>query len=36
LGKWNRSAAKFPIELHAEQYPSFEQVIREHEQFQQA
>ena len=36
LGKWNRSAAKFPAELHAEQYPSFEQAIREHEQFQQA
>ena len=36
LGKWNRSVAKFPAEFQADQHPSFEQVIREHEQFQQA
>jgi queuine tRNA-ribosyltransferase len=36
LEKWRRSVAKFPAELHAEQYPSFEQVIREHEQFQRS
>jgi queuine tRNA-ribosyltransferase len=34
LEKWNRSAAKFPVEIQAHQYPSFEQAIRTHEQFQ--
>ncbi len=33
LEKWNRSGAKFPGEIQADQYTSFEQAIREHEQF---
>jgi queuine tRNA-ribosyltransferase len=33
LGKWHRSGAKFPGEIQAHQYSSFEHVIREHEQF---
>jgi queuine tRNA-ribosyltransferase len=33
LEKWNRSGAKFPGEVQAHQYSSFEQVIRQHEQF---
>jgi queuine tRNA-ribosyltransferase len=36
LGKWRRSVAKFPADLHAEQHPSFERVIRAHEQFQRS
>jgi queuine tRNA-ribosyltransferase len=34
LEKWNRSGAKFPEEIEAHQYTSFEQMIRGHEQFQ--
>lgn len=33
LGKWHRSAAKYPAEIAAEQYPAFERVIQGHEQF---
>jgi queuine tRNA-ribosyltransferase len=36
LEKWHRSAAKFPGEIQAHQYTSFEQAIREHAQFRQA
>jgi queuine tRNA-ribosyltransferase len=35
LEKWNRSGAKFPGEVQANQYGSFEQVIRGHAQFHQ-
>jgi len=34
LGKWHRSRAKFPVEISAHESSAFEQVIREHEQFQ--
>jgi queuine tRNA-ribosyltransferase len=34
LEKWNRSGAKFPGEVQPHQHISFEQLIREHEQFQ--
>jgi queuine tRNA-ribosyltransferase len=34
LEKWGRSGAKFPGEIPAHQYNSFEQVIRAHAQFQ--
>jgi queuine tRNA-ribosyltransferase len=33
LEKWNRSGAKFPGEIEADQRTSFEQTIRAHEQF---
>ncbi|CAN5699405.1 hypothetical protein BH09VER1_BH09VER1_05020 [soil metagenome] len=33
LAKWHRSAAKYPAEISAEQYPAFERVIQGHEQF---
>jgi queuine tRNA-ribosyltransferase len=33
LEKWNRSKAKFPEEILADQYASFEQLIRGHAQF---
>ncbi len=33
LGRWSRSAAKFPADVSAEQQPSFEQTIRSHPQF---
>ena len=33
LGKWNRSRAKFPNEIPAEQHVSFERKIRMHPQF---
>jgi queuine tRNA-ribosyltransferase len=33
LEKWHRSGAKFPGEIEAHQYGSFEQVIRAHAQF---
>jgi queuine tRNA-ribosyltransferase len=33
LEKWHRSGAKFPGEIQAHQYTSFEQAIRGHEQF---
>ena len=36
LGKWHRSGAKFPREVHPEDYESFEQTILAHDQFQQA
>jgi queuine tRNA-ribosyltransferase len=35
LEKWNRSGAKFPGEVGANQYASFEQMIRGHAQFRQ-
>jgi queuine tRNA-ribosyltransferase len=34
LAKWNRSNAKFPGEMPAQDYSAFERIIREHEQFQ--
>jgi queuine tRNA-ribosyltransferase len=34
LEKWSRSAAKFPEEIEEGERPSFEKLIREHEQFQ--
>ena len=34
LLKWNRSGAKFPYELQAEEYPAFERLITGHAQFQ--
>jgi queuine tRNA-ribosyltransferase len=34
LEKWNRSGAKFPGEIQEHQHGAFEQVIREHAQFQ--
>ncbi len=34
LGKWKRSCAKFPSEMHADQHPAFERVILAHPQFQ--
>lgn len=34
LAKWNRSGAKFPSDMPAEECPGFEKVIRGHEQFQ--
>ena len=34
LGKWKRSGAKFPSEMHADQHPAFERVILAHPQFQ--
>ncbi len=33
IGRWNRSHAKFPAEVSAEQRPAFEEQIRRHEQF---
>jgi queuine tRNA-ribosyltransferase len=36
LAKWNRSEAKFPAEIPAQEFTRFEQVIRKHEQFQRA
>jgi queuine tRNA-ribosyltransferase len=36
LAKWHRSGAKFPTEIHADEHPSFEQLIREHRQFRPA
>ena len=33
LGRWTRSAAKFPGDLPAEQQAAFEQVILSHPQF---
>ncbi len=36
LRKWNRSAAKFPPEMHIDQKPEFERVILGHLQFQNA
>jgi queuine tRNA-ribosyltransferase len=35
LQKWDRSRAKFPKEIPADQQPSFEKLIRAHAQFQQ-
>jgi queuine tRNA-ribosyltransferase len=34
LEKWGRSGAKFPGEIDANAHPSFERLIREHQQFQ--
>lgn len=34
LGKWERSRAKFPIGLAAGERPAFEELIRNHRQFQ--
>jgi queuine tRNA-ribosyltransferase len=34
LGKWHRSRVKYPAEITADKSDAFEQVIREHEQFQ--
>jgi queuine tRNA-ribosyltransferase len=34
LAKWDRSSAKFPADLPAEQQASFAQIIRSHPQFQ--
>ena len=34
LGKWKRSCAKFPSEMHADLHPAFERVILAHPQFQ--
>jgi queuine tRNA-ribosyltransferase len=34
LARWNRSSAKFPADLPADQQPAFEQTIRTHSQFQ--
>jgi queuine tRNA-ribosyltransferase len=34
LEKWNRSGAKFPGEIPANEHTVFEQAIREHAQFQ--
>jgi queuine tRNA-ribosyltransferase len=34
LTKWNRSGAKFPSEIPAEQHPEFERMIQAHPQFQ--
>jgi queuine tRNA-ribosyltransferase len=36
LEKWNRSAAKFPDEIPADQHASFEQLIRGHAQFRES
>ena len=33
IGRWNRSQAKFPAELPAEQQPAFADQIRQHQQF---
>jgi queuine tRNA-ribosyltransferase len=33
MGRWNRSQAKFPAELSAEEQPAFAEQIRQHEQF---
>lgn len=33
LGRWHRSGAKFPVEMHVDDHPSFERVIVAHEQF---
>ncbi len=33
LAKWNRSAAKFPTDVAANERPEFENIIRNHEQF---
>lgn len=33
LGRWNRSSARFPLELPAADYPAFEAAIRLHPQF---
>ena len=33
LARWNRSSARFPADLPAEQQPTFEQAIRTHPQF---
>ncbi|MEO6871108.1 MAG: tRNA guanosine(34) transglycosylase Tgt [Chthoniobacterales bacterium] len=33
IGRWNRSQAKFPEELAAEEQPAFAEQIRQHEQF---
>ena len=34
LGKWSRSAAKFPADIAPDERPLFEKLIRHHEQFQ--
>ena len=34
LAKWNRSTAKFPVEIGADEYAVFEKSIRAHAQFQ--
>jgi queuine tRNA-ribosyltransferase len=34
LEKWDRSAAKFPVELADDDRPAFEALIRGHAQFQ--
>ena len=33
LGRWHRSGAKFPVEMHVDEHPSFERMITAHEQF---
>jgi hypothetical protein len=33
IGRWNRSHAKFPAEVSADQRLAFEQQILQHEQF---
>ncbi len=33
IGRWNRSQAKFPVELSAGERPEFEEQIRQHPQF---
>ncbi|MEO8440232.1 MAG: tRNA guanosine(34) transglycosylase Tgt [Spartobacteria bacterium] len=33
IGRWNRSQAKFPAEIRADDRPAFEEQIRGHEQF---
>jgi queuine tRNA-ribosyltransferase len=35
LGRWHRSHAKFPRELHPDHHRAFEQLILAHQQFQQ-
>ena len=34
VGRWNRSHAKFPTEIPADEQPAFEELIRTHRQFQ--
>jgi queuine tRNA-ribosyltransferase len=36
LAKWNRSAAKFPTDVPADERSAFEQIIRGHEQFRKS
>jgi queuine tRNA-ribosyltransferase len=36
IGRWNRSHAKFPAELSADERPAFAERIQQHEQFRHA